>query len=165
MNILFLHRSGKFMFLRTIKKCLSSSSGIFSQDTQRWICSTRFEDRWHKAVSKLKKLKIESSSCRCTMTWVGRKVKKTSRSVFRTQRQSRLTCTMWRRCWSMPRAHATPRRGLSSSGWIRGHTKIGPVREVRVTNHLEQDGIESQVKSFKNDGAVSWIAIFRETMM
>ena len=46
-----------------------------------------------------------------------------------------------------------------------GHTKIGPVREVRVTNHLEQDGIESQVKSFKNDGAVSWIAIFRETMM
>ena len=28
-------------------------------------------------------------------------------------------------------------------GWIRGHTKIGPVREVRVTNHLEQCGIET----------------------
>ena len=33
-------------------------------------------------------------------------------------------------------------------GWIRGHTKIGPVREVRVTYHLEQYGIEI----FEDDG-------------
>ena len=34
-------------------------------------------------------------------------------------------------------------------GWIRGHVKIGPVREVRVTHRFEQCGIEIQVKSLK----------------
>ena len=36
-----------------------------------------------------------------------------------------------------------------SVGWIQGHTKIGPVREVRVTSHLEQNGIEIQMNSLK----------------
>ena len=36
----------------------------------------------------------------------------------------------------MPRV---PRDDDAVVGWIRGHTKIGPVREVRGTNHLEQN--------------------------
>ena len=39
---------------------------------------------------KLEELKIESSSCRRTMTSIGRKVMKTSKCVFRTLRQLRL---------------------------------------------------------------------------
>ena len=35
-------------------------------------------------------------------------------------------------------------------GWFRGHTKIGSVLEVKVTNH-----------SLKNDGSHSWIVISR----
>ena len=38
----------------------------------------------------------------------------------------------------MPRAHPRDDEDSVLVGWIRGHTKIGPVREVRVTNHLEQ---------------------------
>ena len=49
--------------------------------------------RWHKTESNLKKLRIESSSCRCTMTSIGRKVKRTSKSVFRALRKSRLSHT------------------------------------------------------------------------
>ena len=36
---------------------------------------------------------------------------------------------------------------------------IGSVREVKVTSHLEQYGIEIQVKSLTNDGSLSWIVI------
>ena len=48
-------------------------------------------------------------------------------------------------------------------GWIGGHTKIGPVLEVRVTYHLDRHGIEVQVKSLKDDGFLSWIVISRGT--
>ena len=44
-------------------------------------------------------------------------------------------------------------------GWIREHTKIGPVREVKVTNHLEQQGIEGQGESLKTDGSLSWVVV------
>ena len=46
-------------------------------------------------------------------------------------------------------------------GWIRGQTKIGPVRQVKVTYHSEQHGIEIQVKSMQNDGSLSCIVICR----
>ena len=44
-------------------------------------------------------------------------------------------------------------------GLVRGHTKIGPVRQVKVTCHSKQFGIEIQVKSMKNDGSLSWIVL------
>ena len=47
------------------------------------------------------------------------------------------------------------------TGWIRGHTKMGPVREVEATYHLEQYGIEVRDESLKNDGSLSWIVIYK----
>ena len=47
--------------------------------------------------SNLRNLKIGPSSCRRTMTSIGRKVKKTLESVFRTLRNLRLTHTDSRR--------------------------------------------------------------------
>ena len=46
-------------------------------------------------------------------------------------------------------------------GWIRGHTKIGPVRQVKVTYHSEQFGTKIQVESIKNDGSLFWIGMSR----
>ena len=46
-------------------------------------------------------------------------------------------------------------------GWIRGHTKIGPVRQVKDTYHSEQFGIEIQAESMKSDGSLTWIFISR----
>ena len=46
-------------------------------------------------------------------------------------------------------------------GWIRGHTRIGPVRQVRVICCLEQYGIEMQVTSTSRNGSHSWIIISR----
>ena len=47
------------------------------------------------------------------------------------------------------REYTLPRDDQDSelSGWIRGHTKIGPVRQVRVTCCLDQCGSEIQVPS------------------
>ena len=58
-------------------------------------------------------------------------------------------------------SYTPPRDDEYSSpvGWIRGHTKIGPLRQVKVTYHSEQLGIEIQVKSMKNDESFSWIVI------
>ena len=66
----------------------------------------------------------------------------------------------------MPRK--TPPRDDEASvplGWIRGHTKVGPVREGKVTYQLEQYGIEVRVKSLKNDGSLSWTVISAGTGM
>ena len=68
------------------------------QDTQRSIYSTRFEEKWHNTESNLKNLKIEPSSCRC-----GRKAKKTSKSVFRTLRKSRIQHRFPKGHWSFLR--------------------------------------------------------------
>ena len=46
-------------------------------------------------------------------------------------------------------------------GWIRGHTRIGPVRQVRVTCCLDQHGIDFQVPSTSTNGSCSWIVISR----
>ena len=57
-----------------------------------------------------------------------------------------------------------PRDDQDSSqpiGWIRGHTKIGPVRQVRVPCCLDQLGNEIQVPSTSRDGSNSWIVISR----
>ena len=74
-----------------------SSSGISSQDTQCWVCSTRVKERWRNTESNLRNLKIGPSSCRCTVTSISRKVKKTSKSMFRTLRNLRLTYTDFQR--------------------------------------------------------------------
>ena len=41
-------------------------------------------------------------------------------------------------------------------GWIRGHTRIGPVREVRVICCVDQCGIEIQVSSTSRNGSYSF---------
>ena len=46
-------------------------------------------------------------------------------------------------------------------GWIRGHTRIGPVRQVRAICCLDQYGIEIQVPSTPRNGSYSWIVISR----
>ena len=51
----------------------SSSSEIFSQDTQYCNCSMSCKRRWQRAGSNLRNSKIESSSCRCTTTSMGQK--------------------------------------------------------------------------------------------
>ena len=42
-------------------------------------------------------------------------------------------------------------------GWIRGHTKIGPICHVRATYCLDQYGIKIQVPSMLKNGSYSWI--------
>ena len=52
-------------------------------------------------------------------------------------------------------------RNSEPVGWIRGHTKIGPVCQVRVTCYFNQYGIETQVPSMLKNGTSSWIVISR----
>ena len=46
----------------------------------------------------------------------------------------------FRRCWSMSRIHTRDDEESVPVGWIRGHTKIGPLRGVKVTYHVEKYG-------------------------
>ena len=46
-------------------------------------------------------------------------------------------------------------------GWLRGHNKIGPVLQVRVTCCLDQYGNEIQVPSMSRSGSCSWVVISR----
>ena len=46
-------------------------------------------------------------------------------------------------------------------GWIRGHTKIGPVSQVRAMCRLDQYGIEIQEPSMLKNGSFFWIVISR----
>ena len=46
-------------------------------------------------------------------------------------------------------------------GCISGHTKIGPVLQVKITSCLDQYGIEIQVQSTSRDGSNSWIVTSR----
>ena len=41
--------------------------------------------------------------------------------------------------------------------FIRGNTKIGPVLEVDVTNHLERNGLEIKIDCIQKDGTESWM--------
>ena len=45
---------------------------------------------------------------------------------------------------------------LNLYGWIRGHTRIGPVRQVRVICCLDQYGLEKQVPSTSRSGSYFW---------
>ena len=53
------------------------------------------------------------------------------------------------------REYTLPREDQDSEpiGWIREHTKIGPVRQVRVTCCLDQHGIEIHVPSILQNGS------------
>ena len=42
---------------------------------------------------------------------------------------------------------------------MRGNTRIGPVLEVKVTEHLDRYGIEIKIDSMKKDKTQSWIVI------
>ena len=46
-------------------------------------------------------------------------------------------------------------------GWIRGHTRIDPVHQIRVMCSLDQYGIEVQVLSTWRNRSCSWIVISR----
>ena len=96
-----------------------SPSGIFSQDTQDWNCSTRFRQKWHKAESNLKIFEFGSSSCRCTITSTSRKVKTTSRNVFRNLRKSRLAQTDSRRDTGLSSDQVQKKNGVE-------HTRTSP---------------------------------------
>ena len=50
---------------------------------------------------------------------------------------------------------------MTSKGWIRGNTKIGPELDVQVTHRLDQYRIEIRVVSMNTDGSPSWIVISR----
>ena len=56
----------------------------------------------------------------------------------------------------------TLRRSEESSrvrGWIRGHTKIGPVLDVKVCYHQGRYGVEIMIESLFRDRTVSWVRI------
>ena len=59
------------------------------------------------------------------------------------------------------RVYTLPRDDRDSRplGWIRGHTKIGPVRQVGVICCLDQCWIEVQVPSMSRNESHSWIGI------
>ena len=59
------------------------------------------------------------------------------------------------------REYTLPRDDEDScpTGWIPGHTQVGPLLEVKVAYHSDQYGIEVRVKSLTNDGSLSWIVI------
>ena len=59
--------------------------------------------------------------------------------------------------------HTLPRYDQDSEpiGWIRGHTKTDPVRQVRVSCCFDQYGTEIQAPSMSSKGSGSWIVISR----
>ena len=64
------------------KNSWTSSINWRMEATQTWNCSMRFRGRWQRTESHLKSSEIESSSCRCTTTSIGRKME-TYRCVSR----------------------------------------------------------------------------------
>ena len=59
------------------------------------------------------------------------------------------------------REYKSPRDDEDSclTGWIPGHTQVGPLLEVKVAYHSDWYGIEVRVKFLTNDGSLSWIVI------
>ena len=51
------------------------------------------------------------------------------------------------------------------TGWIRGHTRIGSVRQVKVICCRDQCGIKIQVPSTSRNGSYSWIVTHTATWM
>ena len=45
--------------------------------------------------------------------------------------------------------------------WIGGHTKLGPVLQVKTTCCFDQYGNEKQVPSTSGDGSTSWVIMSR----
>ena len=58
---------------------------------------------------------------------------------------------------TLPRDH----QDFEPIGWISGHTRIGPVRQVKITCYLDRYGIETEVPSTSRDRSNSWIVICR----
>ena len=61
------------------------------------------------------------------------------------------------RVCTLPRDH----QDSEPVGWISGHTRIGPVLQIRVICRLDQYGIEIQVPSTSKNGPSSWIVMSR----
>ena len=59
-----------------------SSRGIFPLGTVQWNFSKRFREKWQHAESEQKNSKIGSSTCRCSRTSIGRRVKQIPMDVF-----------------------------------------------------------------------------------
>ena len=59
------------------------------------------------------------------------------------------------------REYTLPRSDQSSQvkGWIRGHTKIGPVLDVMVCYHQGRYGFEIKIESLSGDKISSWVRI------
>ena len=107
-TILLLHRSGKNKLdgssvSRAIKNFMESteshlsSTVMFSQGTMHCNYSNTLQPKLQHAQSNQKISEIGSSSCRCTVTSIGREVKKTSINVFRILRKLGITHTDSRR--------------------------------------------------------------------
>ena len=84
-------------FFMESTESLLSSIGMFSQGTMHRSCSYGLQSKWQHAESNEKISEIGSSSCRCTVTSIGREVKKTSINVFRILRNLGITHTDSRR--------------------------------------------------------------------
>ena len=75
--------------------------------------------------------------------------------------------TAWMMVWEERQEHSWERtlppddQDSELIGWIRGHNKIGPVLQVRVTCCLDQCGNEIQVPSVSRSGSCSWVVISR----
>ena len=59
--------------------------------------------------------------------------------------------------YTLPRDH----QDSEPIGLVNGHTRIGPVLQIRVVCCLDQHGIEMQVPSTSRNGSDSWILISR----
>ena len=61
------------------------------------------------------------------------------------------------------REYTLPREDPGSEiiAWIGGHTKVGPVLQVKTTCRLDIYGIEIQVPLTSGDGPTSWVIISR----
>ena len=123
-----------------------SSSGILSQDKRHWKSSKRPRKTCKNKTLNLRILKIESSSCRCSMILIGREegiennVFQISNKSTITRRNSRSVSTQHTTSPSPPRHHATVR----TLDFSTSH------RLLRTCDHLPNTFVLAQVRCTEN---------------
>ena len=104
-----------------------SSSGIFSQDSRHWKFSKRSRKTCKLETLSPKSLKIESSSCQCSMTSNGQR--EVQRNVFRIPNESRITRRDSRKDTGHSSALETTRNGVELSVFrLKEHEILPPHR-------------------------------------
>ena len=116
----------------------------------------RLRDHQEKFDNLFKEVHSVSDLC---ISWINEE------SLYWTSPPNNSRCErwLWRENRIMHGEYTLPRDNQDSEpiGWIRGHTKTDPVRQVRVTCCFDQHGTEILAPSMSSKGSFSSIVISR----